>query len=55
MKGIYTQDRALEDLPGVAHALSLFLASHMVESEEFCRESDPKKCVCWLLNDKRCY
>ena len=43
MSGEYTQDRALEDLPGVAHALSLFLASHMVESEKFCLESDPKK------------
>ena len=43
MDGPYTHDRALEDLPGVKHALDLFLASHMVESEEFCHESDPKK------------
>ncbi|KAL5496113.1 hypothetical protein ACEPAH_3030 [Sanghuangporus vaninii] len=42
MKGKYTQNRGLEDLPGVRHALDLFLSSHMVESEQFCRESDPK-------------
>ncbi|TDL19779.1 hypothetical protein BD410DRAFT_815806 [Rickenella mellea] len=43
MDGPYTQDRALEDIPGAAHALDLFLASHMVESEQFCHESDPTK------------
>ena len=43
MSGEYTHDRALEDIPGVAQALALFLASHMVESEKFCHESDPKK------------
>lgn len=45
MDGPYTQDRALEDFPGVKYALDLFLAGHMVESEEFCHESDPQKCV----------
>ena len=41
----YTQERALDDLPGISYALALFLSSHMVESEEFCHERDPKKCV----------
>lgn len=45
MSGQYTHGRALEDLPGVAHALALFMASHMIESEQYCHESDPKKCV----------
>ena len=45
MEGKYTKDRGLEDLPGVKHALDLFLSSHMIEAEEFCRESDPKMCV----------
>ncbi|KLO18664.1 hypothetical protein SCHPADRAFT_899460 [Schizopora paradoxa] len=43
MSGLYTHGRALEDLPGVAHALALFMASHMIESEQYCHESDPKK------------
>ena len=42
MKGAYTHARALEDTPGIAHALELFLASHMKESEEYCTKSDPK-------------
>ncbi|KAI0071516.1 hypothetical protein K474DRAFT_1630434 [Panus rudis PR-1116 ss-1] len=42
-KGPYTQDKALEDLPGICYALHLFLASHMVESEEYCHKSDPAK------------
>ena len=44
-KGPYTQDKALEDLPGIAYALHLFLASHMLESEEYCNKADPTKCV----------
>ncbi|EJD05273.1 uncharacterized protein FOMMEDRAFT_81128 [Fomitiporia mediterranea MF3/22] len=40
-EGAYTQDRALEDLPVVKHALDLFLASHMVEAEQFMMESNP--------------
>lgn len=43
MAGPYTQDRALEDIPGIRHALEIFLQSHMVESEQFCHDSDPKK------------
>ena len=42
-KGPYTQDKALEDLPGIAYALHLFLASHMFESEEYCNKADPAK------------
>ena len=45
MEGAYTPDRALEDLPVVKHALNLFLASHMVESEQYLLGCDPKKFV----------
>ncbi|KAF8890951.1 hypothetical protein BD779DRAFT_1515400 [Infundibulicybe gibba] len=31
----YSPEAALDDLPGVAYALELFMASHMVESEEY--------------------
>ncbi|KAJ7106703.1 hypothetical protein C8R44DRAFT_805709 [Mycena epipterygia] len=34
---------ALDDLPGVAYALDLFLASKMHESEDYCNLSDKKK------------
>lgn len=44
-EGGYTQEQALNDLPGVAYALHLFLASHMVEAEEYCRKCDPKQYV----------
>ncbi|KAF8147845.1 hypothetical protein B0H34DRAFT_785773 [Crassisporium funariophilum] len=39
----YKPTEALEDLPGVCHALELFLSSHMLESEEYCHKSDEKK------------
>ncbi|KAI0691814.1 hypothetical protein BC835DRAFT_1430711 [Cytidiella melzeri] len=42
-KGPYSQQKALEDVKGIAYALHLFLASHMLESEEYCIKSDPKK------------
>lgn len=42
-KGSYKPENALEDLPGISYALHLFLASHMVESEDYCIKSDPKK------------
>lgn len=42
-KGSYRPGGALEDIPGISYALHLFLASHMVESEEYCIKSDPKK------------
>ena len=44
-QGPYTQEKALEDLPGIAYALHLFLASHMIECEEYCNRTDPTKCV----------
>jgi hypothetical protein len=39
------EETALEDIPGVAYALDLFLASHMVESEDYCHQMDPNKSV----------
>ncbi|TCD63844.1 hypothetical protein EIP91_004886 [Steccherinum ochraceum] len=39
----YSQDKALDDLDGIAYALHLFLASHMIECEEFCHKNDPQK------------
>ena len=39
----YSTENALDDLPGVSYALALFLASHMVELEDYCHESDPQK------------
>ncbi|KAH9177211.1 hypothetical protein EDB89DRAFT_1934988 [Lactarius sanguifluus] len=39
----YTHASALDDIPGVAYGLDLFLKSLMVESEEYCHTSDPKK------------
>lgn len=42
-KGFYSPKDALDDLPGTHYALELFLASKMVESEEYCDRCDPKK------------
>jgi hypothetical protein len=39
----YKPEEALADIPGVSYALELFLASHMVQSEEYCHKSDEKK------------
>ncbi|KAG6906232.1 hypothetical protein DXG01_015064 [Tephrocybe rancida] len=39
----YVEGEALGDLPGVCYALEMFLASHMVESEDYCRDSDTSK------------
>ena len=41
----YSPTSALDDIPGIAYALDLFLKSLMVESEEYCHASDPKKCA----------
>ena len=41
----YEPTEALGDIVGVSHALELFLASHMLESEEYCHKSDVKKWV----------
>ena len=43
-KDSYDPERdALDDLTGLRYALDLFLASHMVESENFCKDMDPAK------------
>ncbi|KAL1743719.1 hypothetical protein HDZ31DRAFT_83230 [Schizophyllum fasciatum] len=39
----YRPERATDDIPGVAYALELFLASQMHESEAFCDVNDQKK------------
>ncbi|KAH9900726.1 hypothetical protein C8Q73DRAFT_675481 [Cubamyces lactineus] len=41
-KSPYSPTKALEDIDGIVYALHLFLGSHMVESEQYCREYDPK-------------
>lgn len=40
IKTPYKPEQALEDIPGLAYALQLFLESRMMESEEYCRKSD---------------
>ncbi|KZT05152.1 uncharacterized protein LAESUDRAFT_781726 [Laetiporus sulphureus 93-53] len=42
-KDAYSRKKALDDIPALSYALHLFLASHMVESEDYCREYDPKR------------
>jgi len=42
-KDPYAKSKALEDVKGIAYALHVFLASHMLESEEYCNKSDPQK------------
>lgn len=37
------EEHALRDLTGLRYALNLFLASHMIEAENFCTEMDPAK------------
>jgi hypothetical protein len=41
----YDPREALDDIPGVSYALEQFLASHMVESEEYCHRMDETKFV----------
>ncbi len=41
-KGPYQPGKALEDIPAVAYALHVFIRSHMLESEAYCKEFDPK-------------
>uniref|UniRef100_A0A0W0FP07 Uncharacterized protein n=1 Tax=Moniliophthora roreri TaxID=221103 RepID=A0A0W0FP07_MONRR len=43
VKQSYIPAEALDDIPGISYALEMFLASHMVESEEYCDKSDGKK------------
>jgi len=46
----YDPHEALDDIPGVAYALELFLASHMVESEEYCHKMDENKYIHFSLS-----
>lgn len=39
----YDPQKALKDLPGISYALETFLASHMVEAEDYCNLMDQKK------------
>ena len=41
----YSMAHSMVDLPCVAYALELFLASHMLESEEYMNQGDPQKYV----------
>ena len=43
VKSPYNPVEALADIPGISHALDLFLASHMLESEDYCNKSDERK------------
>ncbi|KDQ50613.1 hypothetical protein JAAARDRAFT_41924 [Jaapia argillacea MUCL 33604] len=39
----YSKLNALDDIPGIHHAVELFLASKMIESERFCLQEDPER------------
>lgn len=39
----YNSVEALRDIPAISYALDLFLASHMLEAEEYCNKSDENK------------
>jgi hypothetical protein len=39
----YSMANSTRDIPCVAYALELFLASHMLESEDYMHKGDPKK------------
>ncbi|KAM5534139.1 hypothetical protein V8D89_012159 [Ganoderma adspersum] len=41
-KGAYQPGKALEDIPAITYALHVFIRSHMHESEDYCKEYDPK-------------
>ncbi|TEB19564.1 hypothetical protein FA13DRAFT_1844951 [Coprinellus micaceus] len=43
VKHPYRPEEALEDIPGLQHALQLFLESRMMESEEYCRRMDERQ------------
>ena len=45
----YNPREALDDIPGIRHALDLFVASHMLESEEYCNKSVEKKVTFYHL------
>lgn len=44
-KGLYSPEESLGDISALVYALHAFLASHMVESEDYCRRYDPKMCA----------
>lgn len=41
----YDIDAALDDIPAIKHASSLFLDSKMIEAEQYCLKVDPQKYV----------
>ena len=43
VKSPYNPVDALDDIPGIRHALDLFLSSQMVESENYCKKNDEDK------------
>ena len=43
VKSPYNPVDALADIPGIRHALDLFLSSHMLESEDYCNKNDEHK------------
>ena len=46
----YNPDDALDDIPGISYALDLFLASHMLESEDYCNKCDEHKLSSFLFS-----
>ncbi|KAF8823477.1 hypothetical protein HHX47_DHR10000365 [Lentinula edodes] len=46
----YRPNEALGDIPGISYALELFLASHMVESEDYCNKSDVNKLAGYVVS-----
>ena len=45
----YNPTEALDDIPGIKHAFDLFIASQMLEAEEYCNQSDEKKSFFTIL------
>jgi hypothetical protein len=43
VKNPYSMANSMCDIPCVAYALDLFLASHMLESEDYMHKGDPQK------------
>jgi septal ring-binding cell division protein DamX len=43
--GKYSPKDAMEDIPRAQYAINLFMASAMVESQEYIRKADPKMYV----------
>lgn len=49
VKEPYDPREALYDIQGVSYALEQFLASHMVESEEYCHRMDEPKFILFCI------